>query len=141
VSFQVWGLNDGDAGEAWGELAINWANAPANAADNAIDSSAATLLGTFQGAGNDAFAGFANTALVDFLNADTNGLVTFVIIASAVSGDFLSTTYQFDSKETSGGVAPGLSFILIPSPAALPAGLCLIGLLAVRRRRTAARNP
>ena len=77
----VWGLNDGDAGESWGELTTTWDNAPANDTGDATNFlGSATYLGVFGNINNVAggTGDFSSDGLKDFLNADTDGQVTFM---------------------------------------------------------------
>ena len=76
----VWGLNDGDAGELWDEMAMTWNNAPANDMGGAAFLGNATFLGHFQNVVNapGGTGDFPDDALKDFLNADTNGVVTLM---------------------------------------------------------------
>ena len=85
----LWGLNDGDPGEAWVEADLTWNNAPANdTAGNGLLSNA-TYLGDFntpelQYPDPGAIGGkgdVSNAALKDFVNADTDGLATFMILS------------------------------------------------------------
>ena len=77
----IWGLNDGDAGESWGELTTTWDNAPANDTGDATNFlGSATYLGVFGNINNVAggTGDFSSDGLKDFLNADTDGQVTFM---------------------------------------------------------------
>ncbi|MFN4806600.1 MAG: PEP-CTERM sorting domain-containing protein, partial [Akkermansiaceae bacterium] len=72
----------------------------------------------------------SNAALLNFLNADTDGKVTFIIGAPKVSGD---PAFFFASEEHATLAAPTLNFTAVPEPsAALLGGL---GFLALLRRR------
>ena len=83
----LWGLNDGDPGEAWVEADITWNNAPAN--DTAGDHpngllSNATYLGDFTNIEQGVAGGtgdFSGVTLKDFVNADTDGLATFIVLS------------------------------------------------------------
>jgi hypothetical protein len=140
----IYGLNDGATagngflGEDWSETELTWNNAPANilsgtGAGNAVregtsitDGGEATLLGSFsvtdtQGAGVLAMA-LEGQTLVDFLNADTNGLATFIITRTGWSlGQGSPTTSQgssnlvFHSKE---GANPDFAPTLTVTPGA-----------------------
>ena len=161
-TFNVFGLNDSASGDGdpdssgspgWWEgtgvsglvgqdvPGIDWLNAPAN--DNTGDgfTSAATLLGTFAITG-DSIAGqtidFSSTALIDFLNSDTNGLVTLMIARDTLGDDPSTDTviHFFASKEYQGGAyAPTLDITYVPEPATLALLGGGIGLAALRRRR------
>ncbi len=95
----VYGLNDGDAGENWGETTITWNNAPQN---DTTDSNAllgnTTYLGSFSvtnGTPNGTEFKFSSSALASFINADTNGKATLIIThadgAEANVGVFFAT--------------------------------------------------
>lgn len=138
ATFEVYGLNDGNAGENWSESGTNWNNAPANggaaATSNTFDSTAATLLGNFTlDASTDGTVGtFSSAALDAFLLGDTNHLVTLMFLRTT-SGISLNTS--FASKERGGFAPPTLQVDTIPTPAALPAGGALLGLVALKQRR------
>ena len=91
----VWGLNDGDPGESWVEEELTWNNAPANDTTSYALLSNATSLGDFntprlQYPDPDAMGGtgdLCGDALNDFVNADTDGLVTFIILSPGETGE------------------------------------------------------
>ena len=106
----VWGLNDGyngtgtHQGEFWEEDEMfTWSTAPETVVDGDVvrveTFSNSTSLGTFtapESAGTD-FTALSGTNLVNFLNADTNGVVTFIIERiSSVGGNYIVYT----TKET-----------------------------------------
>jgi hypothetical protein len=121
LHFNVFGLHDGHAGENWiegdggtdnrppGE--ITWANAPANdTAGNDIDTAQATLLGTFEvpalnAATNAVIIKFASEALNDFVRADTDGRITFILTRVEPHGSWNSALH---SRESTTGQAPTL---------------------------------
>lgn len=150
-TMHVYGLVDGDAGEAWDETTLCYDNAPGfitpeqgnNLGWYAIDSRL-TLLGTFviPAAPDGTPSGGATLtpprliltdpaalALADFLNADTNGLVTLVLInASGTSSN--NSENRFASREDANGGFPAL--VIVPEPATL--ALLAMGGLALRRK-------
>jgi len=145
--WDVWGLNDdvvasGDIqGNDWNSSTINYSNAGGvdnDAAEGTFAFENATHLGTmsFDGMDVQPLAFWSNTTdlpLGDFLNADTDGLVTLMFIDVAQNGD----EYYVDSLEgnTSDGHGPmKLSFVPEPTSVCL-ALLGLVGLWTRRRGR------
>ena len=142
----VFGLADGLAGETWAESTITYNNAPANdltsgggsyitPGTGGVVATDAAFLGTLTVGASDGHYTFSSTALVDFLNADTNHLVTFILTA-ATSGNNM----QFYSKENAASATyPTLAVTAVPEPStyALTLGgfAMLIGLRNIRRRR------
>ncbi len=137
--FNVFGLNDGDAGEGWDEGAITWNNAPGNdtgSGDGVLAN--ATLLDTFMltGRGVDGGAIALNSqAILDFITADSDGRVTFIITRETPQTSD-SVVHIFNSRETGIGATLKLT-AAIPEPATFSL-LALGGLAALRRRRRAA---
>ncbi len=85
-TYRVYGLLDGHIGENWGELAINWSNAPGNNTSSTIGvlPDETELLGTFALSFPGTSVGdkviFASDTLRDFVQADTDGMVTFIVV-------------------------------------------------------------
>ena len=133
----IWALDDGDAGEAWVEADITWNNAPANdTAGNGFLSNA-TYVGDFENI-NPVAGGtgdFSGAALLNFLNADTDGLATFMILSPGETLDPPNNGFTYlASKENAVLAPPTLTVEEIPEPATLSLiGLGVLGLL--RRRR------
>ena len=116
-TFSVYGLNDGNADETWIEGTsasnlnvltdsdpsnddwITWNNAPGNASGNGVDPSEATLLGTFTGDVNGETVGISGSALLDFLAADTDGLVTLIVTRETHDSSFYGTSHSFAASE------------------------------------------
>lgn len=149
-TIDVYGLNDGDAGESWGEGTIDWNNAPANdTGDNDILSNA-TLLGQFgvpalnpDLESDPILVSFNNLmsdtphALLDFLASDTDGQVTFILARDGGSNNL--GFYSKEGAALDGALAPTLTlFAQIPEPSALALialGLVSLGSIGWRRRR------
>ena len=76
----VYALNDGDAGEGWGEYTITYNNAPGNVlAANEFDMARYTYLGAFDfpaADGPGTVYSFSNEALQQAVNNDTDGNMT-----------------------------------------------------------------
>ncbi|MEO2166669.1 MAG: hypothetical protein ABGY42_00860 [bacterium] len=112
-SYEVYGLNDGHSGESWIEVpvtGITWALAPGNdvASNNGVLAAETTLLGTFDLVSGvhsigDPFA-WTSAALVSFLDADTNDLVTLILIRT----DKSFPPGGFATKEHATGAPPTL---------------------------------
>jgi beta-glucanase (GH16 family) len=113
-TYQLYGINNGSAGEAFGETAITWNNAPGNNADGSFNANA-TLLGSVNLAAGATSVTFdqSNSSLLSFLNADTNDVLTFAIYKASNSG--LDT---IKSREAATG-QPVLQMVTIePAPSA-----------------------
>ncbi|MCA9238129.1 MAG: PEP-CTERM sorting domain-containing protein [Planctomycetales bacterium] len=164
-TLSLWGINDGSADDvAWDEAAITYDTAPAMAPDGMdvmtevglahtdddihdLKSASLTLLVADQAYGpqveGDLYS-FSSAALDTFLNADTNGIVTFLITRNTNTS---SNQARFTAKEATafnsgasvpqGGAGAYLSGVTTGVPE--PGSIALIGLaaaaLVVRRRR------
>jgi hypothetical protein len=134
----VWGLNDLDPGELWDESGITWNNAPANlTGGNGIDSSVADFLGSFDVPNHPETDSkpievmFSSQDLIDFINADTNGVVTLILQRQNSQG---SWNLAFASGENFDLMPPTLTLgIFMPEPGT--ATLLVAGGLALIRRR------
>lgn len=158
----VFGLNDDAAGNDWveGDGSTNlptggttppdqivWNNAPANdTANNGLDLSQVTFLGQFgvpalnpDLEADPIYVSFNNLlsaspdAFLDFLNADSDGLVTFILTRDGGGG---GPNLGFASMEHATALAPQLNLFGVPEPSSALLGL--LGLAALARRRRAA---
>ena len=100
----VYGLDDGDAGEGWGESTITWNNAPANDTGSTTNIFAnAAHLGTFpvtSSDGDNTVVTFSNAALTAFISADTDELLTLILVRESASGSANLTFHSHNSGNT-----------------------------------------
>ncbi|NUM34367.1 MAG: DNRLRE domain-containing protein [Candidatus Brocadiae bacterium] len=118
-TFHVYGLNDLAAGENWGESSITWNNAPGNNTASGYTMNAqTTLLGTFtiNGTGTmGSTVSFSNANLMNFLNNDTNDVVTLMITRETYDTNYSGYIHAFASRET-GSTSPQLVLNTAPVP-------------------------
>lgn len=150
-TIEVFGLNDNVAEQDWVEAAtvdgvtgptppnpLVWNNAPANnTANNELIGSDVTFLGSFvvPGTSNPGeFFSFQSSAMLDFVRADTDGVLNFIINREGGSG---SNNLAFASREHTSLAGPNLALTIIPEPATATLGLIGLAGLAARRRRSA----
>ena len=139
--FDIYGLNE--SADTWTESLTHSQAVTAGLADEAIVGGFVTSnafggapLTSFtdpadDGTAHDAFD-VTSGSIFDFLNADTDGLVSFVIVESDVDAPGTG----FSSRESTVAVQrPLLTLTAVPEPSSimLLTGLC--GLVAARRRR------
>ncbi len=109
-TFNVYGLDDADVGEFWLESGLTWDNAPAN--DTASGSDVlpnATLLGqfSFDGVGiPGTTVGISGASLTSFLNADTNDVVTLLVLRETHDAAYDGWVHNFATKENGVYAAP-----------------------------------
>ena len=114
-TFDVFGLNDGAPEENWGETSVTWNNAPVSdpASPVALKTGKVAALGQFTVAGKGVAGDkivFSSPALLKFLQADTDGLATFIITRREQgNGANDNVTHIFASKESSKIAAPVLA--------------------------------
>ncbi len=108
-TIEVYGLVEaadygvGRLGEDWGEMDITWANAPGNVDNiesNNLDPAFTVLLASFTYPGAAGTISLDDSAIRDFLNDDTNGLVTFILCTTTQENDGSGGVQkQFATKE------------------------------------------
>lgn len=119
-TYHIYGLNNGHAGENWADNSITWNNAPGhNTGSAGVLASETTYLGNFNINFSITQVGdtisFATQELTDFLNTDTDGLVTFIITRGQRN---FSIEYFASKENTNGWAAPTLNINQVPlSPA------------------------
>jgi hypothetical protein len=148
-----YGITD-ETFDSFDESSLTWANTPINPNPSGNDGTsltAETLLGVLSSTtptrvdGIDVYGYVDNDAdtddeLLNFINADTNGIVTFALHQSQVNGN----QFVFASSENTGVGLIDPTLTLIPEPASLAllacGSLCLLtrksasGVLPRRRR-------
>lgn len=134
-SVAVFGLNDSASGQSWGESSITWNNAPGNInSGSSFDAQATVFLGNLQITTSDiggTEVTFSSSALLDFLSADTDNLVTIML---ARTDTRVGENLAFYGKEADGGLdAPSLALQTVPEASALC--VTLLGCAAFGRRR------
>lgn len=126
-TFELFGLTN-ETLDVWGVSTIAWANAPANQANNGLDSSMVVSLGTFDLIGK--VIGeyvFGSQALTDFLNADSNDSVTFILRRNTNQVGSQNYVHAVASGENTAFAGPALAVEQAPAPVPEPSTLLLLG--------------
>jgi hypothetical protein len=114
ATFYVYGLLDGPQ-DQWSEEGLTWDNAPAIAYENATDAKPEVVrLAAFtvpQGQQTGTI-GVSSQALVDFLNADTNRLVTLVVVRHTAGEGESDLVHGFASRRHASLPAPTLRIVV-----------------------------
>lgn len=115
----VYGINNSAGLDGWAEISINKVNGPANEQEVNGFTSDATFLGNV--AVNNANNGgtvltLSNQALVDFVNADSDGSVTIALNLDTTSGNAAYVVYLASRENTTYGAA---TLEVVPEPATL----------------------
>ena len=109
----VFGLSDLASSELWNEDLISWSNAPGNDTNSGNGvTAAATPLGSFANQCQFLIQGaqisFSSSALADFINSDTNDVVTIIF----TDGSQISSSIGYATKENQKQHAPLLRLTL-----------------------------
>jgi hypothetical protein len=107
-TFTVHGLVDGQE-DAWPETGLSWAEAPAHDPSSIHPIQASTrLLGSFQIAQgvNRGTCTVGGKAIADFLNQDTNGLVTLILVRETDENQSGGLVHAFATKENARRAPP-----------------------------------
>lgn len=149
--FDIHGLVDGHAGEAWVEGSsetavtgssppnpITWLNAPGNdTASGGVLPGATVLIDTFQilnSLADGQVVVSSTDALRDFIAADTDGQVTFIVTRQATGvAEQDSFGHYFAAKEHPTLDPPSLAVTVVPEPSLL-AFLTIAPACLLRRR-------
>ena len=114
VNFQLDGLNDGETGEDWDEATITHNNAPAVTGVNTLDVAKTTAVaGSFTLYDDHIDEGYiaSSSALLDFIKADTDGRVTFILRYASDQGN--KTAWIYSKEGGDYDLAPKLSFLYL----------------------------
>ena len=141
--FRVYGINDGNYDDLFNENTLTFTTSQSNGGVaewdgwNKINLVSVTYLDTLSLESGDmgTMVSFSNSALDNFINADTNGTVSFVIQREENN----ASVDQFRSSEGADTVsapttAPTLTVVPEPSSLVLLLGGMLAAILLIRRR-------
>ncbi len=147
--YNLYGLNDGAAGQDWAQTTsyvtapatvqagLTWNNAPANSTTNTFTTDATSLVTSVMlPMGNNGGVvgsshGFSSQALVDFINTDSDGIMTLMISR-------VNTTSAYDSfaaYEHATYAPPTLTLTYEPIPEPMTFALMGLGGLLIRKRK------
>lgn len=108
--FVVYGLSD-ESGDDWSEEHLNWETAPANR-DGAteVDTNHGRELGRFtiQRGRQHGQVWIEGEELVDFVNADTNGIVTLILVRATKEEEPGGLVHGFANRSNSFAAPPAL---------------------------------
>lgn len=134
---QIYGMLDSASGNAWDENTITWNNAPGNNTGSNGFTSDFQLLGTvsIQSLPVGGRVTFSDPALLNFLNNDTDNLVTLGL--RRLNSTRTDSSFILASKENTEYAAPSLALTTDAIPE--PSSVLLMGLaggagLFIRRR-------
>ena len=101
TTFTVYGLTE-ESLDGWNEKGLTWENAPANVTVNgsALDPERVVNLGSFSVA-QGVFSGTRSVSgpgIAAFLNRDTNGLATFIVVRNTVGSGRSDLVHGFANK-------------------------------------------
>src|SRR5262249_7593830 len=100
ATFAVYGLTD-EALDDWNERTMRWRDAPANRPGGAaLDPDKVSRVGTWEIVQGvlEGTRGIAGPALVDFLNRDSNGLATFILVRETMGSGRADLVHGFAAK-------------------------------------------
>jgi ferric-dicitrate binding protein FerR (iron transport regulator) len=116
ATFIVYGLTD-ETLDDWDERTIRWNNAPANRPGGAdVDPDKVVRLGTFEMAQGmvQGTRGIAGQALADFLNRDTNGMATLIVVRETPGSGRTDLVHGFANKNHPSLPPPTLKLTVVP---------------------------
>jgi len=110
-TFRVFGLLD-ESLDGWDELNMTWAEAPANVLDDGfrLEGGKVVELGRFevkQGV-SSGFRSVGGAPLSEFLNGDSNGIATFIVVRETDQTAVNGLVHAFASREHPTAMAPTL---------------------------------
>jgi ferric-dicitrate binding protein FerR (iron transport regulator) len=116
ATFSVYGLTD-ESLDDWIERTILWENAPANRPGGAeLDPAKVVLIGRFEVA-QGVLSGtreISGPALVDFLNCDTNGLATLILVRETLGSGREDLVHGFAGRYHPNLLPPTLKLTAAP---------------------------
>lgn len=137
LSTAVYGLLDAD--DTWSESTLTWNNDP-NRSGNVLNLASAyggTTLATFTAtaaAGTDVAFNVSSGPVLDYINADADKIVTFVIVSQYTGSYPYGMSWDSADSASPPELKLTLTAVSIPEPASLGV-MGLAGLLGLGRRR------